>query len=585
MEYIYKKERRTFGARVHFEDKDDVVFSENSNPEMVKNFILKNPVDRVTQYAGQTSLSVANTERATYKSTGITHNEGGWPKDINMQDPEQTVRYKRKIEKDENYITQVMNLTKPMEHYIYQNNAVNIYENYFENLDPAPLPEPCKSRTVNVYRDPNPIKVPVKHLSWSPDGGIKIAVSHCDMKFQGDKIGQKCSSYIWDVENPNEPFLALEPKVSCVCLEYNQKDPTSLVSGMYNGQVAAWDTRYGKNPVMISEREVCHRDPVNSVLWNNSKSGTEFFSGSSDGQVLWWDTRKLSEPHDRLLMDPVRSDEQDLSRSYGISVLEYETTIPTRFMTGTEMGMLFSCNRKGKTPTEKIQIRMMCHLGPVYAITRNPAFVKNFLTVGDWCARIWSEDCRESSIIWTKSCSSMLTDGAWSYTKVSQFFITRMDGVLDTWDLLQQQNEPVLTVKVCDEPLNCVRTNENGKFVSCGSQLGATFLIEVSDNMVMSAKNDKPLLTAMFERENRREKILEAKSRESKLKVKATHGQDQADLTMLNGKVNMAPFAAICEQAASEYFAAVEQERLRRLPGGKQDAEEVDVSEAENSKL
>lgn len=163
-----------------------------------------------------------------------------------------------------------------------------------------------------------------------------------------------------------------------------------------------------------------------------------------------------------------------------------------------------------------------------------------------------------------------------------------MDGVLDTWDLLQQQNEPVLTVKVCDEPLYCVRTNENGKFVSCGSKLGATFLIEVSDNMVMSSKNDKPLLTAvnsnqqslhkykiiirffqMFERENRREKILEAKSRESKLKIKANHGQEQADMTMLNGKVNMAPFASACEQAASEYFAAVEQERLRRLPGGK----------------
>ena len=81
--------------------------------------------------------------------------------------------------------------------------------------------------------------------------------------------------------------------------------------------------------------------------------------------------------------------------------------------------------------------------------------------------------------------------------RVSQFFITRMDGVLDTWDLLQQQNEPVLTVKVCDEPLYCVRTNENGKFVSCGSKLGATFLIEVSENMVASNKNDKPLLTAV----------------------------------------------------------------------------------------
>lgn len=73
----------------------------------------------------------------------------------------------------------------------------------------------------------------------------------------------------------------------------------------------------------------------------------------------------------------------------------------------------------------------------------------------------------------------------------------------------------------------------------------------------------------MFERENRREKILEAKSRESKLKIKTNHGQEQSDMTMLNGKVNMAPFASACEQAASEYFSAVEQERLRRLPGGK----------------
>uniref|UniRef100_A0A1A9VG63 Uncharacterized protein n=1 Tax=Glossina austeni TaxID=7395 RepID=A0A1A9VG63_GLOAU len=580
MEVTYKKERRYFGRPTAFESKDEVLFNENSNRELSKNFVLRNPVDDGTQYGTRWSLSLANTERATYKHIGITHNEGGWPKDINMHDPEQTVRYKRKIEKDENYINEVMNLTKPMEQYILQNNAVNIYENYFENSEPAPLPEPCHSRTINVYRDPNPIKVPVTHLSWSPDGGLRMAISHCDMKFQGDKTGQKCNSYIWEVENPNEPYITLEPKVPCVCLEYNQKDPTSLVSGMYNGQVAAWDTRHGRFPVMISEREICHRDPVNSVLWNNSKSGTEFFSGASDGQVLWWDTRKLNEPLDRLLMDPVRSDEQDLGRSFGVSVLEYETTIPTRFMVGTEMGMLFCCNRKGKTPVEKIQIRMMCHLGPIYAIMRNPAFVKNFLTVGDWCARIWSEDCRESSIIWTNNSPAMLTDAAWSYTKVSQFFITRMDGVLDTWDLLQQQNEPVLTVKVCDEPLYCLRTSESGKFVTCGSKLGTTFLIEVSENMVTSNKNDKPLLTAMFERENRREKILEAKSREIKLKVKVNQAVDQNDVTMVDGKFNLDAFKSIMEQVEAEYFAAVEQERLRRVPGNKQDAEESELSEA-----
>lgn len=33
----------------------------------------------------------------------MNHSEGGWPKDINYQDPEQTVRYKRKVEKEEAY--------------------------------------------------------------------------------------------------------------------------------------------------------------------------------------------------------------------------------------------------------------------------------------------------------------------------------------------------------------------------------------------------------------------------------------------------------------------------------------------------
>ena len=57
-------------------------------------------------------------------------------------------------------------------------------------------------------------------------------------------------------------------------------------------------------------------------------------------------------------MDPIKTDDQNLARSYGVSVLEYETTIPTRFMCGSEQGLIFSCNRKGKSPTEKINLRV-----------------------------------------------------------------------------------------------------------------------------------------------------------------------------------------------------------------------------------
>lgn len=131
-----------------------------------------------------------------------------------------------------------------------------------------------------------------------------------------------------------------------------------LVSGQLNGQCCAWDVRAGCEPVSCTPREICHRESANRVLWINSKTGTEFFSGGADGQVIWWDMRKLNERLDFLYMDPEKSDEPLLERSYGVSVLEYETTIPTRFMVGSEQGMLFFCNRKGKTPLEKITLRV-----------------------------------------------------------------------------------------------------------------------------------------------------------------------------------------------------------------------------------
>lgn len=41
---------------------------------------------------------------------GINHMEGGWPKDINPQDTEQTIRFRKKVEKDESYINSVLRL-------------------------------------------------------------------------------------------------------------------------------------------------------------------------------------------------------------------------------------------------------------------------------------------------------------------------------------------------------------------------------------------------------------------------------------------------------------------------------------------
>lgn len=41
-----------------------------------------------------------------------------------------------------------------------------------------------------------------------------------------------------------------------------------------------------------------------------------------------------------------------------------------------------------------------------------------------------------------------LMGGSWSATRFSVFFLIKIDGTLDVWDLLIQQDSPVLSIKV-----------------------------------------------------------------------------------------------------------------------------------------
>jgi len=110
IQYVYSKERKEFGKQCLFADKKFLMVSIPPNHDEFNDYILRNPVSEGTQLSKQFALSEVNTVSTTVESKGILHTEGGWPKDINYLDSEQTVRYRRKLEKDETYITQVPRL-------------------------------------------------------------------------------------------------------------------------------------------------------------------------------------------------------------------------------------------------------------------------------------------------------------------------------------------------------------------------------------------------------------------------------------------------------------------------------------------
>ena len=73
----------------------------------------------------------------------------------------------------------------------------------------------------------------------------------------------------------------------------------------------------------------------------------------------------MGEPTESLSLCP--NPKKDPRPQGGVS-LEFEPTMPTKFMVGTEQGSVLSYNRKAKSPSEKIVCSFSQHYGPVYAV-------------------------------------------------------------------------------------------------------------------------------------------------------------------------------------------------------------------------
>jgi phosphomannomutase len=67
---------------------------------------------------------------------------------------EHVIRYRKKVEKDEDYIKTISLLGTQVEELIKQNNAIDIYEEYFAGAVADHSSEQPFAKTLTVFRDP-----------------------------------------------------------------------------------------------------------------------------------------------------------------------------------------------------------------------------------------------------------------------------------------------------------------------------------------------------------------------------------------------------------------------------------------------
>lgn len=154
-----------------------------------------------------------------------------------------------------------------------------------------------------------------------------------------------------------------------------------------------------------------------------------------------WDIRKLQEPLEHLQLK-----EKNGETILGGVTVEYDPAAGlTKFMIGTEQGIILNCNRKAKNPADRVGSAYPGHHGPVHSLRRNPFSPKYFLSIGDWTARIWNEDLKVPLMTTTYHASDIV-GGTWSPTRPAVFFTIKSNGCMDVWDLFYKCNEPSLTV-------------------------------------------------------------------------------------------------------------------------------------------
>eukprot|EP01065_Artemidia_motanka_P036281 TRINITY_DN44191_c0_g1_i1.p1 TRINITY_DN44191_c0_g1~~TRINITY_DN44191_c0_g1_i1.p1 ORF type:complete len:608 (+),score=247.86 TRINITY_DN44191_c0_g1_i1:91-1914(+) len=542
--FSYQRTRREFGRPVEFQTSEpDELLNNMPNEVLQADYMMLDPCERETDNVPTLSETGTNTAQIETKQRGQTHVEGGWPLQVDYTELDDKTKFRKKIEREDSYYQTCKRLVdEHAEKVLKQNNAVDIFEQYFVSDELDLSSGPPSAKTVTVFQDPSQVKRTVAKISWLPDGK-KLAIAYCNTKFQGSTEGMTSHSHVWDVNNPNSPEIDLIPQSPLCCLQYSPKDSNIIAGGSYNGVVQLWDVRKaapaGSNepkqgkPDAKSIIDDSHKDPVWDLKWLMSKSG-EFLTVSTDGRAFIWDIRELSKPMESetvVLRPPDKINDGGPKGELGGVCIDYDAQVggPSKYMVGTEQGTVLLCNRKGKSPQEKIQNCYNGHHGPVYSVMRNPHCSKFFLTVGDWTARMWvAEDAQlKTPMFQTYYHKAYLTGGTWHLARPGVFLTTRMDGVMNVWDLMYRQSAPVLSVQVSDFSLNTVQCTNEGKHVAVGGVDGNTVLLELSQGLWHLQHEEKAVIEAMFMRESSRDRSLvqRAKERKQKGRKKSTAQQ------------------------------------------------------------
>lgn len=163
---------------------------------------------------------------------------------------------------------------------------------------------------------------------------------------------------------------------------------------------------------------------------------------------------------------------------------------------------------------------------------------------------MWMEDLK-GPLLMTPYSPSYLSAAAWSPTRPGVFFLARHDGYLDIWDYHYRMNGVSLSQKISDHALTSMAVQAQGSLIAMGDSAGVITLLQLCDGLVQMQPNEKNIIGAIFDRETKREKNLEALKKAQKQGA----GKEKEDDDDMKNVVTIDEKAYV--EIEDKFFAAV----------------------------
>ena len=493
----------------------------------------------------------------------MNHREGGWPSYVKTENKEAKAKFLSRVCKEDMFKFTTIKLAQTISKVLKENNTVNLEQIYFSAGDHNQNFEDDGDGKDQVtvickLKDFSKRRRPVSCLSWQNES---LAVSHCSSQFLGcysPETRDAKAAYICDISVSSCYSTELVGPGHITVLEFNERNASLLAAGCYDGQVCFFDQRTPQRWAGLIDFNNSHRDAVYGIKWVG-KSGAEFLTGSQDGLVKWWDVRKFVSPTREYVVS-CDEGEEDVGRADSLSCLSFEPTIPSKFQMGTNQGNVISCRLTPKVGTSSLLLSAWrkCYHSPVMTVERNPAYPKYFLTVGGDTAKVWCEDLKTDHIMATVPSPARLSCGAWSPSRLSMFYSARLDGFLDFWDFVLGQRSPLLSLKMSDYPLHCLKVERTGRLLAVGAGEGSTSIVSIPPGLASCSKQHRNTGLDMLERETRRERILENRSKAIKI------AQRRSMMMAKRREVAPLDYNLGIEKAEKTFFETVKNLKLER---------------------